>query len=307
MPLNRQVEALLAMFAGAPAIDFASMTAPAMRAIHDEPMAMGPPPQMAEVRDIEIPAGSGPIAARLYVPVAGSGPGPVTLYFHGGGWVIGTLETHDATCRALALASGIAVLSIAYRLAPEHPFPAGLDDAYTALDWVSRHGRAHGMDGDRIAVAGDSAGGNLAAALAILARARQGPAIRHQLLIYPVTDRDFARGSYAAHGKGDLFLSTEAMRWFWSCYVGDQTPALAAVNRVADLAGLPPATVITAEFDLLCDEGIAYAARLAEAGVPVEPLTAPGMIHGFFSMFQFVPDAQPWIDHAARRLQEALA
>lgn len=306
VPLNPQVEALLASYAGMPAIDYSSMTAPAIRAIVDQPIALKRPPQVETLLDIVISSAAGPVPARLYGPVKGAEPGPITVFFHGGGWVFGTLETHDATCRALASASGIAVLSVGYRLAPENPFPAGLVDALAALEWIQHSGRQHGIDPDRVAVAGDSAGGNLAAAVAILAVKRSGPPIRHQLLFYPVTDRAFDRGSYVEHGGGDRLLSTEAMRWFWQCYVGDDTPELAAIYRIEQMAGLPPATVITAEYDPLLDEGMAYAARLADAGVAVEARIAKGMIHGFISLFDAVPDAWPWIDYAAARLQDAL-
>lgn len=308
MSLNPQVEALLAMFAAAPPVDFNALTASAMRATSDIPLAFGAPPAVAQVLDLSLDLPGRTLPARLYVPEGAAQPAPLVVYYHGGGWVIGTLETHDSTCRALARASGAAVLSVGYRLAPEHRYPAPLDDCYDALVWAQANAGALGCDPARLAVAGDSAGGNLAAAVAIAARDRGGPTLRHQLLIYPVTDDDFSLPSYAANGGGEYFLGSAMMRWFWDQYLGDTAHApLARIGGTPDLANLPPATVITAQFDPLRDEGMAYAARLAAAGVPVDAEIAPGMIHGFFSMFQAVPDAQPWIDRAGANLRSGLA
>lgn len=311
MPLNPQVEAVLAMFAMAPPVDYSSATAAHVRAVRDQfdmPLAFGAPPAVARVENLEIDLPGRSVAARLYVPEGAGTPAPLVLFFHGGGWVLGTLDTHDGTCRALAQASGAAVLSIDYRRAPEHRYPAAVDDCYDALCWARDHAAALGCDGARLAVAGDSAGGNLAGAVAIAARDRGGPALRHQLLIYPVTDDDYSLPSYAQNGGGEYFLGQAAMEWFWGHYLGDQSEApLAKIGRTPSLAGLPPATVITAEFDPLRDEGNAYAARLAEAGVSVDAATAPGMIHGFFSMFAMIPDAMGWIERAGANLKAALA
>ncbi len=274
-------------------------------------MIFGELPAVKSIEDLDINLVGRSIKARLYIPRRqGDDAPPLTLYFHGGGWVFGTLDTHDATCRALANASGSAILSVAYRLAPEDPFPAGLEDCYDALEWANGHMRTFGVDASRLAVAGDSAGGNLAAAVAIKARDGGGPALRHQLLIYPVTDRDFTRPSNVMHGNGEYFLSTEAMQWFWRQYLPDGSPAdppLAAIYAMPDLSRLAPATIIAAEYDPLCDEGMAYGRRLAEAGVEVEATIAPGMIHGFMSLFGAIPDALPWIGLAGARLRGALA
>ena len=309
MPLNSQVAALLEMLAQMPPVDYATITPEGLRALNDRPMTMGPPPAVDRAEDVAINLPGRTLPARLYVPEgAGENP-PLVVFYHGGGWVIGTIETHDATCRALARASGAAVLSVGYRLAPEAPFPAPLDDCHDALVWAQANAGTLGVDGTRLAVAGDSAGGNLAAAVAIRARDAGGPALRHQLLIYPVTDTDFTRPSYLENGGAGGFLTTEGMRWFWQHYVGnlDAVHAHAAVIRAESLANLPPATVLTAEFDPLRDEGMAYAERLANAGVDVEADIAPGMIHGFFSLFEAVPDAWPHIDRAGQRLRAALA
>lgn len=308
MALNPQVEALLALFAQMPQFDLDTVTPEQFRASADARGLPVPPPEVAEVQDLTLDLPGRSIPARLYRP-AGAGGG-LTVYFHGGGWVVGTIDTHDPTCRALALASGHAVLSVGYRLAPECPFPGPLDDCYDATVWARDHAASLGIDGTRLAVAGDSAGGNLAAAVAIRARDEQGPAIRHQLLIYPVADADFTRPSYVANGSGDYFLSTATMIWFWRHYVGDRLgnhiPGATLVTT-PNLANLPPAHVVVAEYDPLLDEGVALAQALQAAGNAVELVHAPGMIHGFFSMFQAVPDAMPFIEAAGARLKEAFA
>jgi acetyl esterase len=307
MPLNPQVEALLAMFAAAPPMDYSAMTAQAVRAALDTPMAFGEPPAVARAEDLEIALPGRTLAARLFVPEGAEQAGPLVVYFHGGGWVVGTLDTHDGTCRALAQKSGAAVLSVGYRLAPEHRYPAAAEDCYDAFVWANANAKDLGCDPSRLAVAGDSAGGNLSAAVAIMARDRGGPALRHQLLLYPVIDRDYSHASYAENGGGEYFLGTAMMDWFWQQYLGDQAEApLARLASTVSLSGLAPATVITAEFDPLRDEGMAYARRLAGAGVAVDAQVAPGMIHGFFSMFEAVPDAWHWIDRAGDNLRRSL-
>lgn len=309
MSLNPQVEALLNFFAQMPPFDSATLTPETMRATSDTPMQLGPPPQVARVQDISIALPGRTLAARLYVPEDTGQNSSLTVFYHGGGWVIGTLDTHDDTCRSLARASGSAVLSVGYRLAPEAQFPVPLDDCYEAVVWAHDNAATLGVDSTRLAVAGDSAGGNLAAAVAIRARDEDGPAIVHQLLLYPVTDADFSRASYVENGGGNFFLSTEMMRWFWKHYVGDCSvpPPYAAVLRQERLEGLPPATILLAQYDPLRDEGLAYAEALKAAGVPVQLEIATGMIHGFFSMFQAVPDAQPYIDRAGARLRAAFS
>ncbi len=310
MTVNPQVEALLAAMATAPRIDYGTVTAAEMRALYDRPTGLAPPPDVARTEDIVLALPGRDINARLYVPeMSGTSP-PLTLFFHGGGWVMGTLDTHDATCRALARSSGSAILSVAYRLAPEHPFPAGLEDCYDALLWAAGGSRLGGIDTARLAVAGDSAGANLAAATAILARDRGGPPLAHQLLVYPVADRNFERDSYLAYGGGDFFLTTEAMAWFWDAYLrGSRSNDLhlASIIDAPDLAGLPCATIIAAEYDPLRDEALDFGEHLSKAGVPTEVSVASGMVHGFFSLFDAVPDALQWIERAGSRLRSALA
>lgn len=307
MTLNPQVEALLGFFAQKPPVDYETMTPEALREAN-RPMQMGPPPAVAEVRDLTMELQDRAITARLYKPESTGENPPLVLFYHGGGWVVGSIETHDATARALAVASGAAVLSVEYRLAPETPFPGPLDDCHDALNWAVGHAANLGIDAKRLAVAGDSAGGNLAAAVAIRARDAGGPKLAHQLLIYPVTDTDFKNGSYSENAEG-YFLTTRMMQWFWTHYVGDHSKPHphAAVLRHNDLSGLPPATILVAQYDPLRDEGLEYAAALEKAEVPVETELASGMIHGFFSMFEAVPDALPYIERAGARLKAAFA
>lgn len=309
MTLNPAFQPLLEAFAPLAQIDWATIPPVEVRKIMDQPMAGPDPTPVAEVTALSIDAGSHQIPARLYVPAGAGKAPPLVLYFHGGGWVIGSLETHDESCRQLAGYSGAAVLSVGYRLAPEHPFPAPLDDAWAALTLAARADNPFGTDPKRIVVAGDSAGGNIAAALAILSRDRKGPQILHQLLLYPVTDADFATGSYQSFGTGEYFLSADSMRFFWRHYMNGKDPAtepLAAVLRQKDLSALPPATVITGEYDPLRDEGEAYGHRLEAAGVPTTLLRAPGMIHGFLGMTAMVPDAIQWAEKAGHAVRDAV-
>jgi acetyl esterase len=306
VPLHPQARAVLDQFASAPALDIASLPAVAVRAWFDEmsqPRTLEP---VHDVQDLAVPGPGGALPVRLYRPAAG-GALPTIAYFHGGGFVIGSLDTHDGTCRALANASGCAVLSVGYRLAPEHRFPAAPEDCWAALAWIAEKGGPLGLDPERLAVAGDSAGGNLAATAALLARER-GPALRYQLLVYPVTDHSFETPSYRENGEG-YFLSAAMMRWFWAQYLEDAAQGadpLASPLRAADLSGLPPALVLTAEYDPLRDEGEAYAARLRAAGVPTELRRTPGQIHGFFSMFDVMDDGRAALDGAAAALRTAL-
>jgi acetyl esterase len=234
------------------------------------------------VEDLQIPGPDGPVPVRLYRPRA-EGPLPILVYFHGGGWIMGSVATHDALCRNLCARAGIAVASVEYRLAPEHRFPAGLEDCYAATRWLAAQADRLGLAFQRLAVGGDSAGGNLAASVTLLARQRGGPSICYQLLIYPVMDFDFDTPSYRENANG-FHLTREDMIWCWRQYLArevDGYTPLASPLRAEDLRGLPPAMVITAEYDPLRDEGEAYAQRLERAGVPVICKRYQGMIHGF--------------------------
>jgi acetyl esterase len=253
---------------------------------------MDDPPAVASVEDRVIPGPAGDLPVRIYTPDA-SGPRPVIAYFHGGGFVFCSIETHDGTCRRLANATGAVVVSVEYRLAPECRFPAATDDCYAATVWAHDHASELGADPGRLVVAGDSAGGNLAAVVAQMARDLGAPPIEFQVLVYPVIDAACDTPSYTENAEG-YFLEKQAMRWFWDQYLGangDGTDPLASPSRAADLSGLPPAIVITAEYDPLRDEGEAYADALQAAGVPVTVRRYDGMIHGFVSMPMLFPEA----------------
>jgi len=229
----------------------------------------------------------------------------VLVYLHGGGWVLCSIETHDPTCRELANGAGCVVVSVGYRLAPEHRFPAPAEDCYAALEWVARNTASLGGDPARIALGGDSAGGNLTAAVTLMARDRGGPRLVHQLLVYPVLDHAFDTDSYRENADG-LLLTRDMMRSFWASYLAreeDGRHPYASPLRASDLAGLPPAHVITAEYDPLRDEGEAYARRLAAAGVPCVQRRYDGMIHGFFGFTQMVDRARDAVADAARELR----
>lgn len=267
-----------------------------------------PPYPLARIEDVKVAGAAGPIGARLYVPSRDKGL-PCILYIHGGGWVICDLDSHDLLARALAKESGCAVLSVDYRLAPEHPFPAGLQDCRAALLWLRDHGASLGLDGSRIAVAGDSAGGNLAAALCLLMRDEAPKLIRHQGLIYPVADNNFDRPSYLDYAD-DYGLTRDEMIWFWRHYVAkpeDADHPHVSILRAPDLGNLPPATVTSAEFDVLRDEGEAYAERLRAAGNQMSLHRVNGTCHGYAHLISTVRQAD---EHAAllgAALRKALA
>jgi acetyl esterase len=286
MPLDPQAQALLTAAAGAPPLGTLSPVA-ARQFMREALIPLGGEPEPCEqVLDREIPGPLGLIPIRIYMP-EGQGPFPVLVFFHGGGWVIGDLDTHDAMCRSLTRSTGCITVSVDYHLAPEHKFPAARDDCYAATKWVAENAKAINGDPERLAVGGDSAGGGLAAVVTLMARDQGGPHLAYQLLIYPVTDY-YQPGtpSYQENGEG-YFLTRDDMIWFWDQYVASSEEArhpYASPLRAENLHGLPPAMVITAEFDPLRDEGERYAARLKEADVPVESRRYPGQMHLFVSM-----------------------
>ncbi len=263
---------------------------------------------VTRVIDLKLPGPAGPLPLRIYYP-KGPGPHPVTLYLHGGGWVVGNIELHDGSCRALTNASDVAIASLDYRLAPEAPYPAATEDSYAALLWLVANAAEHNLDPARIAVAGDSAGGNISAAICLMVRDRGGPQIRHQLLIYPATHHGFDFESYKTYADDGGLLSTEMMIWFWGHYLekaADGDEVYASPLRAKDLSGLPPATVITAEHDPLRDEGELYAKRLIESGVETVLTRYSGMFHGFFAMASLLTKARAATNQAGAALRSAL-
>ncbi len=308
MPLDPVARTLIdAMEQVFPCVE--NMEAAEARAMAKEmPPAVEEPEAVAVVYDRTIPGPDGDVPVRVYRPVEGGDPLPVVVYFHGGGWVICDLDTHDGTCRALANGVNAVVVSVDYRLAPEHKFPAAAEDAYEVTSWVAAHADELGVEPSRLAVAGDSAGGNLAAVVALMARDRGGPAITFQLLVYPVTNHSFDTDSYRENADG-YFLHRASMEWYWRQYLADERDGAnpyASPLRVEDARGLPPGMVITAEFDPLRDEGEAYGRKLAEAGVPFDVRRYDGVFHGFFSMVAFLDGAKQATADAHAALRDAL-
>lgn len=259
----------------------------------------GTPEEMHSVGDHLADGPHGPIPVRVYRPTA-TEEAPLVVYFHGGGFVSGSVDAWDGLCRRIAKASDAVVVSVDYRLAPEHRFPIPLDDCHAAVAWAVAHAEAFGADAARVAVAGDSAGGNLAAAVALRARV-EGPPLRAQVLIYPVVSPECASASMVENASGYL-LTTDSMKSMWDWYLGpdgDRNDAFAAVDRAADYADLPPAVVLTAEFDPLRDEGEHYASLLDGFGVEVECTRYDGMLHGFIGLRDFVPDADTAVTQIA--------
>jgi acetyl esterase len=270
------------------------------------PRAKGP--EVGRVEDRTIPGPESTLPVRIYTP-DGSGPFPVLVWFHGGGWVVGDLDTADATCRNLAVGAGCVVVSVDYRLAPETKFPGPAEDCYAATRWVEQNAASINVDPGRIAVGGDSAGGNLAAAVSLMARDRGASLPIFQLLVYPVTDRNFDTQSYVYNAEG-YQLTRDGMVWYWDHYLKDDADAFnpyAAPLQASDLSGLPPALVITAEYDPLRDEGEAYSRRLEAAGVPTVCTHYDGMIHGFFGMAAVLDKGKQAVEEASSTLQGAFA
>ena len=262
---------------------------------------------VAEVTDVTLPGPAGELCARIYRPDGTGRRPPVLVYYFGGGWSLGTLDTSDGVCRMLANAAGCVTVSVGYRLAPEHKFPAAVQDCYAGAAWVAAHAGELDVDAGRLAVGGDSSGGNLAAAVALLARDRGGPAIAHQLLVYPNTDYQATTASMREMDD-EYFFNPSSVHWYWGMYLAepeDGANPLASPLRADDLSGLPAATVITAEYDPLRDEAEAYAARLQMAAVPAEIVRYDGMMHGFFTMTGVLETARAAVLTAADRLRDA--
>ena len=297
MPLDPDAQMLLdaAIKAGRPAVETLTPVA-ARKMMRDLRAALKQPqPAVAETRDLSIPGPHGAIPARLYrshAPKAGEAQ-PVLVYFHGGGWVFGDIETHDNLCRSLTNAADCTVISVDYRLAPEHKFPAAVDDCWAAVKWTEENAAALSIDTNRVAVGGDSAGGNLAAVVCQMAMLEGGPRLSYQVLFYPTVDLSLGHDSFRRSGTG-FNLTTKAMAWFRDLYLNGETDVddwRASPLRAKDLAGLPPAYVTTAGCDPLCDEGEAYAQLLQRHHVPVTYRHFPGQMHGFAAMSGFVAPA----------------
>ena len=307
MSLDPVVEVLLGQLAEAGGLPLNEMSPSEGRAMYQAMNADAVKQELTEVTDSD--AAGVPI--RIYRPSAQDNLACIVFY-HGGGWVIGDLETHDAPCRRLANATGAIVVAVDYRLAPEHPFPAAQDDCYTATCWVANNAANLNIDPSKIAVAGDSAGGNLAAVVSLRARDENGPKIAHQLLIYPATDAAMNTQSFTDNADGYM-LTRESMAWFWQNYLGtdpadagNQTNPLASPLMAKSLENLPPATVITAEFDPLRDEGEAYGAKLKAAGNETQVVREDGLIHGFISLVDGVPAADKAVSRFSSKLKIAL-
>lgn len=308
MSLDPLVVEMLKQMAEAGAPPLQEMSPEEGRAMYRAMSETMPQVEIGSVENRKVPVSDGAnISVRIYRQETTANQ-PCLVYFHGGGWVIGDLDTHDSICRQLTHAAGCTVIAVDYRLAPEHPFPVPINDCYDVTLWVNNHATELGIDPARIAVGGDSAGGNLSACVSLKARDEAGPGLVHQLLIYPVTDTNFETESYIANQEGYM-LTLDGMRWFWDHYLsgnanGASNP-LAVPMRAPDLSRLPSATVITAEYDPLRDEGEAYGQRLIDAGVSTTVQRYDGMIHGFFGMAEMLEGSRQAMRLAADQLKAA--
>ena len=304
MALDPQMKALLDQMAAANLQPFHKLTPQEARAARRAPQ--GEPEPVAHVEDRTIPGPGGEIPVRIYVP-KGNGPFGVLVYFHGGGWVVGNIDMTDQPCRMLTNAGRCVTISVDYRLAPEHKFPAGPEDCYAATKWAADNAAALNCDPARIAVGGTSAGATLAAAVALMARDRGGPRVAYQLLVYPATTSVLETASHRQFAKDNYYILSRAdMEWFWGHYLGseaDRSNPYACPAYAQTLRGVAPAFVITAEFDPLRDEGEAYAARLREEGVQVVLRCYDGVTHGFFGMPAQLDKAKAAIAEAGSALR----
>ena len=313
MPLDPQLAGLVEAMASNPdALPTHELTPELAREAYRALASMlGPVEEVSGVEDRAIPGPLGEIPLRIYTP-EGRGPFGVLVFYHGGGWVIGDLDSHDRECRAICNATPCIVVSVDYRLAPEHRFPAAPEDAYAALEWVAQHAADFGGDADRLAVGGDSAGGNLSAVVALLARDRKGPGLRFQLLVYPAVDlREGNLYPSQTENAAGPFLLKDTMDYFYAHYFGGERTSETDDPRASPLlasshADLPPALIVTAEFDPLRDEGEAYGVALEKAGVPVRVHRYDGMAHLFFQLSPVVTQGKDLLAEAATALRERI-
>jgi acetyl esterase len=306
MALHPQCKAFLDILASGGGPPLNELPLEQARAVPGLMVNFGNPEEpVARIENRTVPGPAQPIPVRVYQPSLAGGL-PAVMFFHGGGFVLCGLDSHDRECRSLANQSGCVVIAVDYRLAPEHRYPAAAEDCYAATRYVAEHAREFGIDGGRIAVCGDSAGGNLAAVVALMARDRGGPSLRYQLLVYPLTD--FTDDSPSIREFNGVFLSAAMMDWFADSYVpqADRRQPYASPLLASDLRGLPSAYVITAECDMVRDQGEAYARKLQAAGVAVEAKRYDGMIHPFFSLGGIVDGGREAIADAATKLRAAL-
>ena len=311
MAIDRDAEQVLEMVRLSGRPPYETLTPPEARSLFlaaREVLAPDPAP-VAEVRELQTASGAATIPLRLYrgLSTVSGEMLPALVYFHGGGWVIGDLDTHDSLCRDLANAAGCVVVAVDYRLAPEHKFPVAVEDCFAATAWVAREAATLGIDPERLAVGGDSAGGNLAAVVSLLARDLGAPRLRYQALLYPAVDCRMAHASHERFAEGYL-LTRPTMRWFYDHYLrgpADIEDWRASPLRAANLSGVAPALVLTAGNDVLCDEGEAYVRRLQQAEVAVEFRHFPEQIHGFLTMGKIIRAAQPALDEVAAALRSA--
>lgn len=310
MTLDPAVQALLDQMAANPAPKLWELPVADGRALYVAMSQMLEPQgvPIGKVENLTVPGPGGQIPIRVYTPMGGGTVQPAIIFYHGGGWVIGSLETHDALCRQLANAAGCKVVAVDYRLAPEHKAPAAFDDAFAAAQWIESNAAELEIDANSLAVAGDSAGGNLAAAVALAAKQKGAPKLSFQLLIYPTLQMRADTQSMKQHAEG-YFLEKKTMDWFYDQYLAADSdlndPRLSPL-AATDLAGLPRAYIVTAGYDPLRDEGKAYAEKLNRAGVAAVHVNYDGMIHGFFNMTAAVPAAKQAIADAAAALKEAM-
>lgn len=308
MPLDPAAEAVLQAIVAAEQPPIHHLGPAEAREAYKASIVPGSELELAEVHDMQCPGPAGTIVPmRAYRP-SKEPDLPMVIYFHGGGWVIGDLDTHDDLCRLIAVQTGALVVAVDYRLAPEHPYPAARNDCYAATVWLAEHAQDLNVDREKIAVAGDSAGGNLSAVITLMAKDKGVTFLKGQLLIYPVTNADFNTASYLENAEGYL-LTREGLIWFWDQYADTRArlEPYASPLRASDFSGLPPALIITAEYDPLRDEGEAYGQKLKEAGVDVEIERYDGAIHAFLHLHALIPKGKIALDRCTGWLKRILA